>query len=195
MGTPTIVLLAAGSSSRMRGRDKMLEEVAGTPLLSLMAGRAAKADVPVRVVLGPGQEARRATLSDLPVEIVAATGTDGMAASIRAGVAGLTTPVLLMLADMPGITARDIHLMVSLHARAPRAILRAATADGRPGHPVLFPADLVADLGKLRGDDGAKTLIAREHGRLHLLPLEDDRARLDLDTPEDWARWRGTGAP
>jgi CTP:molybdopterin cytidylyltransferase MocA len=195
METPTIVVLAAGSSSRMRGRDKMLEEVEGTPLLSLMAGRAAKACVPVRVVLGPGQDTRRATLSDLPVEIVEATGTDGMAASIRAGVAGLTTPVLIMLADMPGITARDIYLLMSLHARAPRAILRAATADGRPGHPVLFPADLVAELGQLRGDDGARTLIAREERRLHLLPLEDDRARLDLDTPEDWARWRGTRAP
>jgi CTP:molybdopterin cytidylyltransferase MocA len=195
MATPTIVVLAAGSSSRMRGRDKMLEQIDGTPLLSLMAGRAVKAGAPVRVVLGPGQDSRRATLSGLPVEIVEATGTDGMAASIRAGVTGLTTPVLIVLADMPGITARDLYLMVSLHAHAPRAILRAATADGRPGHPVLFPADMVPELGRLRGDDGARALIARQDRRLHLLPLEDDRARLDLDTPEDWARWRGTGAP
>lgn len=193
MDTPTILLLAAGASSRMRGRDKMLEEVAGQPLVALMARRALRSGVPVRVVLGPGQTARRAALADLPVEIVEADGTDGMAASIRAGVRDLASPVLVLLADMPGITAQDIHLMVSLHAQAPRAILQAATADGLPGHPVLFPADLLGALARLSGDAGARSILETEAGRVRLLPLKDDRARVDLDTPEAWAAWRATG--
>ena len=190
MNEPTILLLAAGRSSRMAGRDKLLEEVGGQPLIRLMAGRAAKAGVPVRVVLGPGQDARRAALEGLAVAIVEAEGEDGMAASIRAGVAGLEGPVLLVLADMPEITANDLYLMVTLAARAPGAILRAASAAGRPGHPVLFPADLLPDLARLSGDAGAKALLEREAGRLHLLPLAGERALVDLDTPEDWAAWR-----
>lgn len=186
----TIVVLAAGRSARMRGRDKMLEEVAGDPLLRVMARRACKATGPVRVVLGPDQPARRAALDGVAVEIVEASGTDGMAASIRAGVAGLSGPVLVVLADMPEITAHDLHLMVTLAAQAPKAILQAATADGRPGHPVLFPADLLADLGRLSGDAGAREILRREAARVHLLPLADDRALVDLDTPEAWAAWR-----
>ena len=186
----TILLLAAGRSSRMRGRDKLLEEVDGAPLLQVMARRATRAGVPVRVVLGPGQTARRAVLDGLPLEIVEAGGDDGMAASIRAGVAGLAGPVLVALADMPDISARDLHLMVSLGARAPEAILRAAAADGRPGHPVLFPADLLARLAALTGDSGARAILQAEAGRVHLLPLEGDRALVDLDTPEDWDAWR-----
>jgi len=186
----TIVLLAAGRSTRMRGRDKLLEPVAEQPLLRLMARRATKAGVPVRIVLGPGQAARRAALDGLAAEIVEATGTDGMAASIRAGVAGLSGPVLLVLADMPAITANDLYLMVTLAGRAPKAILRAATPSGDPGHPVLFPADLLPDLAKLSGDAGARGILRREAGRVHLLPLADDRALVDLDTPEDWADWR-----
>jgi molybdenum cofactor cytidylyltransferase len=50
----------------------------------------------------------------------------GMAASIVAGVAGLATPVLVVLADMPDVTAADLHLLLSLSAQAPDAILRAA---------------------------------------------------------------------
>ena len=190
MSETTIVLLAAGRSARMRGRDKLLEEIDGQPLVRRMAGRALKAGVPVRVVLGPDQAARRAALSGLSVEIVEAEGTDGMAASIRAGVAGLAGPVLLALADMPAITAQDFHLMVSLGAQAPQAILQAATRDGRPGHPVLFPADCLPDLARLQGDLGAKSILTAAGARRHLLPLADDRALIDLDTPEDWAKWR-----
>lgn len=190
MTQTTIVLLAAGRSSRMRGRDKLLEEIDGQPLLRLMGSRAVKAGVPVRVVLGPDQVTRRAALEGLAIEIVEATDSDGMAASIRAGVAGLEGPVLLALADMPAITAQDMYLMVSLGAQAPQAILQAATRDGRPGHPVLFPADFLPDLARLQGDGGAKSILTAAGARRHLLPLADDRALIDLDTPEDWAAWR-----
>lgn len=190
MQQTTIILLAAGRSSRMRGRDKLLEDVDGQPLLRLMARRACKAGVPVRVVLGPNQTQRQEALADLPVAIVTATDQDGMAASIRAGVQGLSGPVLIALCDMPAITAQDLYLMVSLGAQAPKAILQAATPDGVPGHPVLFPADLIPDLAKLTGDHGAKALLAEHAARRHLLPFADQRATIDLDTPEDWAAWR-----
>jgi CTP:molybdopterin cytidylyltransferase MocA len=190
MTTATILLLAAGKSSRMRGRDKLLEDIDGQPLVRLMAGRALKSGVPVRVALGADQLDRRAALDGLAVEITDATGNDGMAASIRAGVAGLTGPVLIALADMPEITAQDFHLMLSLGAQAPNAILQAATRAGKPGHPVLFPADLLPDLAQLRGDAGAKQILTANAARLHLLPLADGRAGVDLDTPEDWAAWR-----
>lgn len=190
--TATILVLAAGRSSRMKGADKLLEPIGDEPLLRLMARRATKAGVPVRVVLGPGQVARRKTLDGLDVETVEATDEDGMAASIRAGVAGLAGPVLVVLADMPEITANDLYLMVTLATQAPKAILRAATPSGAPGHPVLFPADLLPDLARLSGDAGAREILQREAGRVHLLPFADDRALVDLDTPEDWAAWRGT---
>ena len=193
--TTTILLLAAGQSSRMRGRDKLLEEIDGQTLLRLMAGRACKAGVAVLVVLGPDQAARQATLADLSVDIVTATQSDGMAASIRAGVAGLKGPVLVVLADMPEITAQDLYLMVSLGAHAPTAILQAASPAGSPGHPVLFPADLLPELSQLRGDQGAKAVLTKQAARVTLLPLADARATVDLDTPEDWAAWHAKRRP
>lgn len=190
MTKPTIVLLAAGRSSRMRGRDKLLEDIDGQPLLRLMAVRACKAGVSVRIVLGPDQPERRAALADLAVDIVTASDDDGMAASIRAGVAGLAGPVLIVLADMPEITAQDLYLMISLGAHAPGNILQAATRAGKPGHPVLFPADLLPALAQLHGDSGAKPILTAQAARVTLLPLADDRATVDLDTPEAWEDWR-----
>ena len=186
---PLILLLAAGRSTRMRGADKLLESVDLHPLIRLMAARCAKAG-PTRVVLAPDQAARRAALEGLDVDIVEAPEGEGLSASLKAGVAGVTGPVMVVLADMPEITAYDLHVLLALSEQAPKAILRAASKDGTAGHPVLFPADLVADLGRLSGDEGAKPLLKREAARLHLVPLQGTRATTDLDTPEDWEEWR-----
>ncbi len=186
---PTLLLLAAGRGTRMRGADKMLQDVNGTPLIRVMAERAAKAGA-TRVVLAEDQTDRRAALEGLGLDVITVAADQGMAASIVAGVAGLRTPVLLLLADMPDIMASDLHLMIGLSRQAPKAILRGASKDGTPGHPVLFPADLVLSLTKLTGDRGASKLLQAQANRVHLIPFQDDRALLDLDTPEDWAAWR-----
>ena len=186
---PTILLLAAGRATRMRGSDKLLEDVNGEPLLFRMASRAAKV-AQTRVVLGPDQPARRAALANLPVDLIEAPAGAGMAASIVSGVSGLACPVLILLADMPDITANDLHLLIALSRQAPDIIFRAATPDGRPGNPVLFPAQMIPELKKIQGDQGARDLLTREEHRIHLVPLKDDRALVDLDTPEDWAAWR-----
>jgi CTP:molybdopterin cytidylyltransferase MocA len=197
-GDPTILLLAAGRGTRMRGADKMLEPVPASfgdrPLLDVMARRCLRAGR-TRVVLAPGQADRRQILGGLDVEIVEAPEGAGMAASIVAGVAGLETPVLIVLADMPDVAASDLHLLIALSHQAPGAILRAAGEDGTPGHPVLFPGDLLRELGTLTGDTGAREVLARHADRVHLVPLPDRRALTDLDTPEDWAAWRAGRAP
>lgn len=193
MSEATILLLAAGRSTRMRGADKMLEPVPGPfgdqPLLLAMARRCMRAG-PTRVVIGPDQEERLALLRDLDVDIREAPSGAGMAASIVTGTEGLKTPILVVLADMPDVTASDLHLMLSLAAQAPNAILRAASEDGRPGHPVLFPADLAPELRQLTGDVGARDVLTRHADRVHLVPLSGERALTDLDTPEQWAEWR-----
>lgn len=193
MNDTTILLLAAGRATRMRGADKMQEPVPGPfgdqPLLRAMARRCLRAGK-TRVILGPAQPERAAMLEGLEVEVLEAPECAGMAASIVTGATGLTTPVLVVLADMPDVTASDLHLLIALSAHDPSAILRAASEDGTPGHPVLFPADLVPELGALTGDTGARDVLRRHGDRVHLVPLAGERALTDLDTPEDWAEWR-----
>ena len=145
MSGATILLLAAGASSRMKGRDKLMEEVTGEALLTVIARRAAKAG-PLRVTLPDGNDERAKALDGIACEIVTLPAGCTQSDSLAAGVAGLSGPVLVVLADMPEITAHDMHLLLALSAQAPNAILRAAGKDGTPGNPVLFPVDLLADL-------------------------------------------------
>jgi len=189
-----IVIPAAGASSRMRGRDKLLEEVEGMPLLARQAAMAARTGCAVLVTLPEGGGARHAVLGDDPAVAVTCLedAPEGIAASIRAGArwaAGRRADgLMVVLADLPELESADLERMVEGFGQAPDRVLRATDITGRAGHPVIFPARLFPALGRTEGDIGAKTLLRSED--IRTLPLPDRRATTDLDTPEAWAAWR-----
>ncbi|MBA3910329.1 MAG: CTP--molybdopterin cytidylyltransferase [Rhodobacter sp.] len=191
---PQILILAAGAASRMRGADKLLEPIDGEPLLYRIAAAAVRTGVPVKVALPPDRPLRNAVLRRLPIEEVMVDDPDlGLSASLRAGLAALppNAPVLLLLADLPEITAVDLRHMLAEWRKTPEMILRGTSADGSPGHPVCLPAWTRTELLNLSGDEGARSLLVRHAGRLRHVVLPDHHATTDLDTPEDWAKWRG----
>lgn len=190
----TILIPAAGSALRMRGADKLLEPVAGRPVLWRLAEAALATGARVLVTLpadAPERAAaRRRALAGLAVEILEVTAAEGMAASIRAGAAAARGALMVLPADMPELGAADLAAVWAAAEAEPGRIWRGATATGDPGHPVVFPAGLRGDLAAMTGDSGGRTIVAAQGAGLVLLPGR--RASLDLDTPEDWAAWRAS---
>lgn len=185
--TPAILVLAAGASTRMRGADKLRQEIDGVPLL-LRVIQAACAVSSETIVALPPASPRRALLTDCPVRVVEVPER-AMSASIRAGVATCEGEALLIhLADMPEIGAAELGTLAQAWCRTTGPTLRAASEDGIPGQPVVFDRTLFPALAVLTGDDGARSVL-----RMHpptLVPLPGRRALVDLDTPEEWAAWR-----
>ncbi|WP_416136390.1 nucleotidyltransferase family protein [Cypionkella sp.] len=145
----------------------------------------------VIVTLRVDDLARMQVLAGLDLTILAVPdAAEGMAASIRAGAAAAPGALMILPADMPDIDATDLATMIDAFDQAPQAILRGTSADGRPGHPVIIPAELCAELQSLRGDQGARRVLALHHARIKLIALPDQHALTDLDTPEAWAAWR-----
>ena len=179
----------------MRGGDKLLEQVAGQPLLRVMLERAvAAAEGAVLCALPGPDHPRSACLGGSTVTPVFVTdAAEGMGSSLRAGVTALptdTSAVMILPADMPELTADDLRTMLAAQKDAPHAILRAVDCDAVQGHPVIFPADLFPALGTCHGDAGARDVLRAHSNRIVTVPLPDRHATTDLDTPEDWAAWR-----
>ncbi|MDT8855622.1 NTP transferase domain-containing protein [Paracoccaceae bacterium Fryx2] len=195
MPMPQIVILAAGSSSRMRGADKLMETIGGIPQIRRAALAGQATGCPVAVTLPTDRPARARALAGLAVTLIPVPdAAEGIAASIRAAEGTLPPgPLLLLLADLPEIAAADLAMMLAAFRETPGSILRAGSAAGKPGHPVIFPAWARADLAALSGDAGARDLLARHAGRTRLVALPGNAAVTDLDTPEDWAAWRAAG--
>lgn len=192
---PVILLLAAGSSSRMRGADKLLEDVGGgEPMLARTARIAAGSGLPVIVALRGDRPDRARAVAGLAVTPVIVPDPDaGMSASLRAAAAHAPedAPLAICLADMPGITSADLTALVAaFRAAGGDTVVRAASEDGRPGQPVIFPPRLRAALLAVTGDAGGRDILRSE--TVVLVPLPARRALVDLDTPEDFAAWRGS---
>lgn len=184
------VVLAAGQARRMgaEGRHKLLAAFGGVPLVrkSLATVLGSSADSAV-VVTGHRADEIVEALAGLDCPVAYNPDyASGMASSLRIGLAAVRDKadgLLVMLADMPGITSADLDRLIGeFHAREGRAIIR-AVAEGKRGNPVILPRSTFESIGRLEGDIGARAVI--EDSGLPVVDVEiGTAALLDTDTPE-----------
>jgi CTP:molybdopterin cytidylyltransferase MocA len=181
-----VLLLAAGAARRF-GSPKQLAPVDGQPLLRRAVDLAtAVAGPSVTVVLG----AHAARIA--PMLKRSSTGVvinqhweEGLASSLREGMRALPAGcdgVLILLADQAAVTASDLGRLISTWQEQPESLV-AATYNGHTGVPAIFPRWAFAEFSALRGDAGARQLLARHTDRLLRIPIPS--AAIDIDTPED----------
>ncbi len=181
------VILAAGRSSRMAPHNKLLMPAGDRSMLRRAAEAALAAGcAPVVVVTGPQANAVAATLAGLGVTCVAnAAHDEGIASSIRAGVAALPTDcaaAIFMLGDMPLVQAAHLQRLVdAFDADAGRNVC-VPVWQGKRGNPVLWGALHFAQLRQLQGDRGARVLFASLGEQLVEVAMPDDAVLVDVDT-------------
>ncbi len=191
------IVLAAGSSRRMRGINKLLEPVAGIPCL-LRAVQAALAGglSPVVVVTGHQRERVRPLIAELPVlERHNPDHATGMAGSIATGLAALSATcggVVVLLGDMPLIHAGVIDRLRASGSENPDALAVVPTCQGRRGNPVLLRAALFPRVRQLQGDTGARSLFSTLGDGLVTVEVADRAVVTDIDTPESLAAVQDT---
>lgn len=189
-----ILILAAGQSSRMRGSDKLAEEIGGVPLLRLQALRALGTGAPVFVALPAIDHPRCRFLDGLPVtRVIVPDAQQGMGVTLREVVAALPLcdAFLIMLADLVALDTGDLLTVLGARHDFPDDdVWRGATQTGKPGHPILFDAAMRPAFARLTGDQGGGILLKDPNVRVRSINLPGARALLDLDTPEAWAAWR-----
>lgn len=175
----SIIILAAGSSSRM-GQSKQLLPWGNEILLThaiktAMGSRAGH----VYVVLGSNEYQHRRAIEKLPVTIVNNPSWEkGMGSSIKAGLnaARNSDAVLIMVCDMPFVTSQ--HLNNLIEAKGP--IVASKYLD-TIGVPALFRKEIFDELMGISDSEGARKIIANH--KSEIIPLESG---IDLDTPEDY---------
>lgn len=188
-GKIAAVVLAAGASTRM-GQNKMLLELAGESVLR-RAVRAARVAglAPVLVVTGHQSERVAAEIEDLDCTLVHNPDHEtGIHTSVRAGVAHLPEDVaatIVMLADMPFVTATMLEEMVALYhaGDAPLLISQYGVINAPP---MLYDRALFAELAVMQRRCGKEVIDRhREEAAVAHWP---ETALADLDTPEDYRR-------
>lgn len=184
------ILLAAGTSSRM-GSNKLLFELGGESVLRGAARRALSGGLaPLIVVLGHQEEKARAELAGLPCQIVINPSYEqGINSSLRSGVTALpaeTQAVVVMLADMPFVTAEMIAGLIDRH-RSTEAPLVISDYEGVNAPPMLYDRSLFGELLTMTGEGCGRQVVKRHRHEAEVLPWPA-AALSDLDVPEDYER-------
>lgn len=187
-----IVILAAGASSRMRGRDKLFESLGGTPILTRLV-HFAQGYGAIYVTLPDPNHPRHELLTDtraLPIYVPDAA--DGMSASIKRACAAVmetsSTGMMILTGDLPDLTEAHFQQICAEWAKDKTRYVQAKDRDGKPGHPVIIPKSGWADIETLQGDIGLRNILREK--RIEYVSFQDYGPTLDLDTPEAWDAWR-----
>lgn len=188
--TVAAIILAAGASSRL-GHPKQLVEYHGETLLehALRAAKDAGA-APVLAVLGARFAAICASVpfSDA-IPVLNDQWEHGMSTSIHAGLYELdvrapqASGALVMSCDQPRLTAQHLRALLDAYSTQKVPSIVASSYAGTHGIPAIFPRSLFSRLHALRGDKGARPLIANPHCPVISVPFVG--GELDIDLPED----------
>lgn len=196
------IVLAAGASSRMGQAKAALplgtsgDNVVGRVIRTLLT-----AGLPsVVVVAGAHIDAVRAAMPAFEprARLVEHLGwAQGQLSSLLAGLAAVDDPrleaVLVTLVDVPLVRPDSVAAIVRAwrDSRAPivrpvdpSTSLRAGGA--RHGHPVIFDRAVFDDLRSADPRIGAKAIFAAHASRRLDVPIKDDGAYIDIDTPDEY---------
>ncbi len=195
MPAPRIVgvLLAGGRGERFGG-GKLLaplqsaqdDVVAGTPV-GVAACRHLTASLPATIaVVRPGDAALMAALRLAGARVIVCERADeGMGASLACGVAAAADADgwVVALADMPWVRPATIDAVAA--ALAAGADIVAVRYDGQRGHPVGFARRHGVALTALRGDEGARAVVARHAATVQSIDVDDPGVLRDVDRAAD----------
>ncbi|HWZ05047.1 MAG TPA: nucleotidyltransferase family protein [Mucilaginibacter sp.] len=185
-----IIILAAGSSSRL-GKPKQNLVFKGKTLLQRAIETAiASVCEPVIVVLGANADVIESIIKNYDINIVHNPDWDeGMSSSIRAGVSALLKidpniqSAILMLCDQP---FTDTYLLNHLIMANEEPGITVCTYNNTMGPPVLFDAVYFSELLLLKGAEGAKKVIHKYPDKV--VEIVFPHGSIDIDTMEDFEK-------
>jgi len=185
-----IIILAAGSSTRM-GKAKQNLVFKGQTLLQTVIKTALAAQIEVvTVVLGANGQAIAPTIETTNVHVfLNPQWKSGMGSSISYGLKELLkiqpelSSVMFLLTDQPLVSSVFIRQLIEI--AAPEKII-ASAYNATIGPPVLFDKAFFDDLLKMQGNEGAKKVLQKYAQAVVEVRFPD--GAFDIDTPEDYNR-------
>ncbi|MFH4965763.1 nucleotidyltransferase family protein [Gaetbulibacter sp. M235] len=191
MSTTTIIILAAGASTRM-GSPKQLLKWENSNLLCHAINTALNVgDVEVIVVLGANYKQIQKEIMCLPVTIIKNDNwKEGLGNSIAFSISFIkqslpkTDHVLVMLADQPLIDSTYLKLLISKYKQDTTKIVCTLYHQEKSGVPVIFNKAYFDELLQLNQDKGAKEVLKKHSKDLKFVDGKD--VIVDIDTMEDY---------
>ncbi len=187
----TAILLGAGASKRM-GKNKLLLPWGKKTILQHCLDTLLRTEVK-EVILVVNDETEPIACQNRNRRIKVVLNPhyrEGMSRSIQQGIEASNPNCkgfLIALGDQPSIPPRTINVLIkAFHEHKGKIIL--PSFKGMWGHPVIFPQSYKAELLRLKGDEGGRTILKRYPEMVYAVPVKAHGVVRDIDTPKDYKK-------
>ena len=190
----TAILLAAGQSTRMGARNKLLLDVGGRPMVRHAAETllASRIDA-VIAVLGHEHAGLGEALAGLPLRIVVNRDhASGQMSSVRVGLEAVDVDpaaIVVALADQPVIEPADIDFLIDAFLALPEPKILIPVRGRQRGNPIVLPGAQRRKLLEGGFNFGCRNLIERHPEAIASVEVPNLHYIQDIDTPAAYDIW------
>jgi len=183
------IVLAAGSSGRMK-RQKMLLPFKGKTIIESVILNAIPAlKKNIIVVLGANRNEISKEISNLQVHLIENQQySEGMLSSVICGLNALpvnTNAFLVYLGDQPQINSEISFKLINAFTTSDKGIV-IPVFEGKRGHPVLIDYKYKTEIQKLDPEKGLRQLMEKFRDDIYEIECGRPEILRDIDTPQDY---------
>tara|TARA_Y100000590_G_C15545444_1_gene948720 strand:- start:194 stop:769 length:576 start_codon:yes stop_codon:yes gene_type:complete len=186
------ILLAAGQSKRMRGKNKLTKKIDNIPLIKYSIKNILESSVDeLIIVLGYQKKTIKKTIEEhSKIKFVFNPNFEkGMSSSIKTGLTNLsksTEAFFISLADMPYVTKNVYNELIQLKKNNKEKDIFVPYYKEQQGNPILFSIRMKESFNKIEGDNGAKNLLLDNSQKIFRMMVSDKSIIMDFDTEENF---------
>jgi molybdenum cofactor cytidylyltransferase len=190
----TAIILAAGESKRM-GQPKMLLPWGnGTVLTRVISVFQNSGLTDIIVITGGVRDEVERLVSKQSVKTVhnSEFASGGMLSSIQCGLSVLTRQTqgaLIGLGDQPQVREGSVRMVCDSFEETTSNIV-VPSYQMKRGHPWLVARSLWDELLKMETPESPRDFLNKHRHEIHYVNVDDPNILADLDTPEEYKKWR-----
>ena len=185
------ILLAAGQSKRMKGKNKLLLKYKRKTLINHVLKSLIKSKVnKIIIVLGhEDRKIKKIVLKSKKITFVFNSNyAKGISTSIKCGLKKISKKnigFLITHADMPLVSKTILNTLCSALKSKNKEIF-VPVYKKKIGNPLAFKYLMIKSLKKIKGDRGAKKLIRSNKSKVQLVKMKSKTILIDFDQLKDF---------
>ena len=180
------ILLAAGQSKRMQGKNKLLKKYKKKYLINHILKSLIKSKVNriIIVLSHENKKIKKIALKNKKITFaVNSQYLKGISTSIKCGLKRISKKnigFLIVHADMPLISKTILNTLCSALKIKNKEIF-VPIYKKKVGNPLAFKYSMIKSLKKIKGDRGAKKLIRSNKSKVQLVKIKSKSILIDFD--------------
>ena len=185
------ILLAAGQSKRMQGKNKLLKKYKKKHLINHILKSLIRSKVnKIIVVLGhENRKIKKIALKSKTITfVINSQYLKGISTSIKCGLKKISKKnigFLIAHADMPLISKTILNTLCSALKSKNKEIF-VPVYKKKVGNPLAFKYSMIKSLKKIKGDKGAKKLIKLNKSKVQMIKVNSKSILIDFDQLKDF---------